>query len=179
MRTAHIILGSIWWTLAYLPITLWYTWRREGIREDKDENTWYHWTWNFMWMSHYFVYQLPAIIFPFTFFGSLSVNQFYILVNYWIGLFGGGIIAAITTVAFIITLATHTDTSNAGRGIIAIELITYLTFTVGLAVFSSFFLEPKAYEYLELSLPKNQRGYDGKSGNPEGSENQPIGFVAL
>jgi hypothetical protein len=154
MLTAHIILGSIWWTLAYLPITLWYTWRREGIREDMETNSWYHWTWNFMWMSHYFVFQLPAIIFPFTFFGSQAVNHFYILVNYWIGLIGGGIVAAIVTVAFIITLATHTDTDNVTRTLIALELVTYLTFTVGLAVFSAFAMEDRAYEWLELSLPE-------------------------
>ena len=38
-------------------------------------------------------------------------------------------------------------------------------------------LVPDAYEYLQLSLPKNLRKYDGTELNPEGTENIPIDAI--
>ena len=106
MYLASVFLGSAWMLEAYLPILVWYLWRRPEIRNLKESNPWYYRAWNFMWISHYFVFQVPAIIWPFTYLGSQTVNYFYILVNYWVGTVMGGVFAAIGSLLFIFAAAT-------------------------------------------------------------------------
>ena len=108
LRRANQILTIIWWAEAYVPIFTWYLWRRPGIRAMMDTNSWYHRAWNTMWMSHYFVFQLPAIIALLTFLGNQSINHFAIFLNYWVGTVIGGITAIITTLTFFIALSTFT-----------------------------------------------------------------------
>ena len=183
MHVAHIIKGAIWVALAYFPLIFWYSWRYKAITKNKDQNTWYFWTWNFMMLSHSFVFSVPALLFPFTFFNNLIVNRFYILTSYWVGLIAGGFITSITTLLFIVTLATHTDIPSVSRRVIAIELGLYLLFTLGTAFFSNFMLDDSTNTYLQLTAPDSQRNWDGSTGNPEGSENQPISpighFIAI
>ena len=57
-----------------------------------------------MWMSHYFVFGLPAVVWPFTYFGSQTVNNFYMLVNYYVGTIVGGSIALASVLLFISAL---------------------------------------------------------------------------
>ena len=109
MRISNIILGSIWWLEAYLPIIMWYALRRTGIRAMKDTNAWYYRAWNYMWMSHYFIYQLSAIVFPFTFFGSTVVNDFYILINYWISTVVGGGNTLVVFILFLMGMSSYTQ----------------------------------------------------------------------
>lgn len=109
MKAKSYVLGTLWWALAYVPIIAWYTWRRVGVRAMMEVNSWYHLAWNFMWMSHYFVFQLPAIIWPLTYLGSQTVNHFYILINFWIGTIGGGAIASIATVLWIVAAMTYEE----------------------------------------------------------------------
>lgn len=86
------------------------------------------------------------------------------------GLIGGGAVASIVTISFIVALAAHTDMPGIGRGIVATELILYLVFTVGVGLLTYFALIDDAYAYLELSLPRAKKGYRGVTGNPEGTE---------
>ena len=109
---ANHILGAIWVLHAWLPITLWYTWRRPNIRAYRTVNPWYYTAWNFMWMSHYFVFGLPAIVWPFSYFGSQTVNNFYMLVNYYVGTIVGGGIALASAIFFIFALVDFTAVGN-------------------------------------------------------------------
>ena len=59
------------------------------------------------------------------------------------------------------------------------ELILYVFFTFGMWAIAVENIVPNAYEYLQLSLPKNERKYDGTELNPEGTENQPIDVFEL
>ena len=60
-----------------------------------------------------------------------------------------------------------------------LELILYIFFTFGMWSIAVNNLVPDAYEYLQLSLPKNLRKYDGTELNPEGTENAPIDVFGL
>ena len=171
MRRDNILLGIIWWTLSYVPITAWYAWRRVGIRAMMDENPWYHRAWNVMWMSHYFVFQLPAIIFPLTFLDSQVINHFYILINYWIGTLVGGVDAAVVLVFWIIAAITFTevDSNNLKLQHVIFEIFGYATLTFGLWFAAFEYIVPGAYEFLQLSVePEEKRDFRGSM--PEGSE---------
>lgn len=170
MLISHIMLGTSWWLIAYLPIVFWFAWRRKLTLENKTTNKVYYFTWQFMWMAHYAVFQFPALIFPFTFLGSQTVNHFYMLMIWWMGLIGGGTVASVVVISFVVAIAAHKDLPSLKRAIVATELILYIVFTVGIGVLSYFLLVDKAYAYLELSLPKEKRGYRGITGNHEGSE---------
>ena len=171
MAGANIIIGIIWVALTYVPIITWYTWRRPGIREMMDINPAYYTAFNFMWKSHYFVFQLPALVFPLTFVAkSLTVNHFYILINYWIGTVLGGIIASVSTLLWIIALIRYTPYGDLDEQHIVAEIFAYIFLTFGLWVIAFNRWVPLAYEYLELSLPASERGYNGKELTPEGSE---------
>lgn len=154
MLIAHIMLGMSWWLVAYLPIIFWFAWRRTNVLANKSTNKAYYVTWQFMWIAHYAVFQFPALVFPFTFFGSQTVNHFYMLMNWWMGLIGGSAVAAVTLIMFIIAIAAHQDIPSLKRSIVATELILYLVFTVGIGVLSYFALVKKAYAWLELGLPE-------------------------
>ena len=52
-----------------------------------------------------------------------------------------------------------------------LEIVSYIFFTFGLWFIAVNNWVPDAYEYLQLSLPKNERKYDGTELNPEGTEN--------
>ena len=112
MKKASYALGLMWVTLSYVPITAWYAWRRPSIIAMKEENPWYHRAWNFMWMSHYFIYQIPAFVWPFTYYSYVSINHFYMLVNYWVGYVAGGIASGITIVLFLIAFLTFTESGD-------------------------------------------------------------------
>ena len=169
---ASIIIGVIWVALTYVPIMTWYLWRRPGIREMmlQDINKDYYNAFNFMWKSHYFVFQLPAIVFPLTFLGSQTVNHFYMLLNYWVGTVLGGIIALISTLLWIVALIRYTPYGDLQKQHIVAEIFAYIFLTFGLWLIAFNEWVPKAYEYLQLSLPANERRYDGTDLNPEGSE---------
>lgn len=62
-----------------------------------------------MWMSHYFVFQLPAILAPLGVFGNLSINQMYIFINYWVGTIIGAFAAIYTVMMFLVAIVTFTD----------------------------------------------------------------------
>ena len=109
MRNANIILGAIWWGLAYAPILSWYLWRKDGIKAMKDVNPWYFRAWNNMWIMHNFVFQLPAIIAPLTGLGNYSINQMYIYVNYLVGTVIGGATTAFISLLFLVAYATYTE----------------------------------------------------------------------
>ena len=148
MLTANIILGIIWIAQTWVPLTTWYAWRRPAIRAAREVNWAYHLAWNFMWMSHWFIYQIPAIVFPFTFFHNQTVNHFYILVNHWIGQVIAGIAVVITEALFFLALVTTQDHTAISTSVIILEMILYLFFTVGAALISYNEIEPLAYEYL-------------------------------
>ena len=178
MRGYAIILGFIWMGLSYVPISAWYMWRRPGIRAMKDLNPWYHRAWNTMWMSHYFVFQLPAIIAPLSYFGNLSINQFYMFLNFWVGTVGGAIAATITTITFLIAYLTFTNTDDLLKQHVAAEIVGYIFLTFGLWNIASQQIVPPAYEWLQLSVPKTERNYQPRDG--EGSENlEPQNFLVF
>ena len=77
--------------------------------------------------------------------------------KYWVGLIAGSFITSITTLLFIVTLATHTDIPSASRRVIAIELGLYLIFTLGTAFFSNLMLYDSTNTYLQLTAPDSQR----------------------
>ena len=126
------MLTSIWWGLSYAPILTWYLWRRPGIREMMDKNSWYHRAWNTMWMTHYFVFQLPAIVSLMTFLGNQSINHFAILLNFWVGTVVGGFTAAVTTIMFVIALATYSQVGDLVIQYVVAELVMYIFLTFGL-----------------------------------------------
>ena len=161
LRTSSILLGAIWWGLSYAPIMTWYLWRRPGIRAEMDVNPWYHRAWNVMWMSHYFVFQLPAIIAPLTYFGSQSINDMYIFINYWVGTMMGGVVAAYTTLMFNIALATFTEVDGLKKQHVVAEIASYIFLTFGLWNIAHKELVPNAYEWLQLAKPKSERNFRG------------------
>ena len=179
MMAANVILGIIWWAQTWVPITAWYAWQRPAIRAARATNWAYHLAWNFMWMSHFFIYQLPAIIFPFTFFHIITVNQMYILVNHWIGKVVGGMAVIGTEVLFALALVQTSDWTAITSSAIIVEMVLYLFFTVGLGLIVYEEIEPLAYEYLQWSLPAQDRDFDGTQMTPEGMENRPIGAFTL
>ena len=179
MLVSHWMLGLTWWLAAYLPIIFWFGWRKTKTLAYKSTNKVYYFTWQAMWIAHYAVFQFPALVFPFTFLGSQTVNHFYMLMNFWMGLIGGGVVVSLVMISFVVAIAAHSDLPHLKRAIVATELILYLVFTVGFGVVDYFFLVKKAYAYLELSLPSSEKGYKGITGNPEGSENQPNGFFTV
>ena len=170
MRMQNVAIGIIWLSLSYVPITAWYGWRRVGIRQMRTENKWYHIAWNVMWMSHYFIFQLPAIVFPLTFLGSQTINHFYILLNYYVGTIVGGVAAATTVVFFIIAAFTYTAPADGpALQIVVAELFLYMFATFGVWSIAVEFLVPGAYEWLQLSVVESEK-VDFKGASPEGSE---------
>ena len=124
-----------------------------------------------MWMSHYFVFQLSAIIAPLSVFGNLSINQMYIFINYWVGTIIGAFAAIYTTVMFLVAIMTFTEVDGLKRQHVVAELLAYITFTFGLWLFAEKEIVPNAYEWLQLSVPANERNFRGSEQSGEGSEN--------
>ena len=85
-----------------------------------------------MWMTHYFVFQLPAIVSLMTFLGNQSINHFAILLNFWVGTVVGGFTAAVTTIMFVIALATYSQVGDLVIQYVVAELVMYIFLTFGL-----------------------------------------------
>ena len=153
MRLKNIGIGIIWVCLAYFPAIAWYVSRRNGSSAVMASNRWYNLGWQFMWISHYLVFQLPAIVFPLTLLGSQTINQFYILVNYWLGTLAGGVVASITALFWLVAIFTYTSVSGGpSLGIVITQLSLYLLATFG-AWFAAYkLLVPGAYEWLQLTV---------------------------
>ena len=152
MRLANLMLSMIWWFESYLPIMVWYLWRRPNIREMmlSGTNLSYHFAFNFMWKAHYFVFQIPAIVSIFTAFGSQTVNHFYILLNFWVGVVLGGFVVFLNFLFWLIALVQFVPYGDftLTKGRIAAEIFLYLIFTIGMGFFARFALVPGAYEWL-------------------------------
>lgn len=152
MQLSNLILGIIWFMQAYFPITMWYAWRRPSIKamNDAGQNPWYFRAWNYMWMSHFFIYAVPFFIWPFTYFNVPEINMFYILVNYWVGTLLAGINASIVSVLFLMAMAgfEEVDTNNLKTQSVVLELVLYIFATVGVWFIAKATLVPHAYELL-------------------------------
>ena len=122
-------------------------------------------------MSHYFVFQLPAILAPLSVFGNLSINQMYIFINYWVGTIIGAFAAIYTTFMFLVAILNFTEYDGLKRQHVVAELLVYITMTFGLWRFAEKNIVPNAYEWLQLSVPKNERDFRGSEQTGEGSEN--------
>lgn len=82
-----------------------------------------------MWMTHYFVFQLPAIVGLMTFLGNQSINHFAIFLNFWVGTVVGGFTATVTTIMFVIALATYSPVGNLLTQYVVAELVMYIFLT--------------------------------------------------
>ena len=152
MATSSLVLGLIWITQAYLPITMWYALRRVNIKamNDAGQNPWYFRAWNWMWMSHFFIYAVPVFVWPFTYFNIPEINMFYIMVNYWVGTIIAGINAIIVSVLFLMAMASFEDVAenNLTQQKVVLELVLYIFATVGVWFIAKSAIVPHAYELL-------------------------------
>ena len=85
----------------------------------------------------------------------------YIFINYWFGTILGGIVATLSTLTFLIAFLTFTPVDGFVYQYIVAEIAAYLFLTFGLWNIAYRSLVPKAYEYLQLGLPKSERTFRG------------------
>ena len=107
LKLASILLGSILATEAYLPVTVWFLFRNDGVNSAETLNPWYTRAWKWTWMSHFFVFGFPTMIWPFTYLGSQVVNDFYILVLFWVNTIFGGAMTGIGLILWFIAWAAY------------------------------------------------------------------------
>lgn len=67
-----------------------------------------------MWVGHFFFFGLPAVLWPFTYFGSQAVNDFYLLLAYYSATVAGLGVISVTTVLFLMAYASYSTTSEVG-----------------------------------------------------------------
>lgn len=170
MRNSAIALGLVIMFQAYTPLIVWYSGRRTDIQALKATNESYYKAWNFLWISHFLVYQLPALLFPFTFLHSQTVNDFYMLINYWVATWLGFSTTMTNTLLFLIALIKFEDEPDLSVGVIVMELLGYLVLTAGVWFGSMLWLVPDAYIYLQLQRPEELRTKTGHEINPEETE---------
>jgi len=105
-----IIFGSILTFEAILPFLTWQFLRSEDIEKAFVSNPWYTRAWKWMYISHYLIFGLGSVLWPFTYLNSQVVNDFYILENFWVSLILGTVFVTINTVLFMMAYASYKPT---------------------------------------------------------------------
>mmetsp|Transcript_29189 Transcript_29189/g.38859 ORF Transcript_29189/g.38859 Transcript_29189/m.38859 type:complete len:178 (+) Transcript_29189:796-1329(+) len=145
---ASLIYGTILACEGFLPLLVWYLFRDTGIRSIKDGNGWYYRAWWLMYVSHYFVFGLPATLWPFTYFGSQAVNDMYILLSYFLVTLAGLAVVSLNTALFTLAYLTYDTNAKVGKTRILFETLSYLVFTVGAFFFADIYVIEDTFEYL-------------------------------
>lgn len=107
-----LILGVIIILEAFLPLLMWSLLRSTDIEAAFDLNPWYTRAWKWMYMSHYFVFGLAALLWPFTFLGSQVVNDFFMLENFFVTTILGFIFVTINLILFLMAWAGYKATDK-------------------------------------------------------------------
>ena len=126
-----------------------------------------------MWVSHYFVFGIPSMLWPFTYFGIQAVNDMYLLLTFYLATLMGVLVVSVTGVMLLMGYASYENDPNVTQTQILIEAISYLFLTVGMYFFVDLAVADDTYQYLQLSRPKELRTYEGDELTPEGAEKEP------
>ena len=84
-----------------------------------------------------------------------------IFVNYSVGGVIGAFAAGLTSFVFLIAILTFTEVDGPKRQHVFAESIGYIFLTFGVANIASKEIVPKAYEWLQLSVPESERNFRG------------------
>ena len=114
LRNSSLVFGAMLTLEAYMPILIWYMGRNDTITSVKSSNGWYYRTWQFMTVAHAFVFGLPALLWPFTYLGSQTVNDMYILMSYFLVILAGLGVASLTTLLYALAYLLHEDNTEIG-----------------------------------------------------------------
>ena len=108
-----------------------------------------------MWVFHYVIFGIPAVLWPFTYLGIQPINDVYIFdTNYVVPLIGLAVVST-SIVMFMIAYASYEATIEVGQTQILLETIAYAVLTIGMYFFASINLVEDTYEYLQLGRHEN------------------------
>ena len=94
---------------AYFPIMVWFAFKEDKVDSNKSINGWYRFAWYVLWTMHWTIFSPMAFLWPFTYFGSSVIVDFYDIANWYLGtLAASGLYA---TVACLFALAALNFTS--------------------------------------------------------------------
>ena len=93
---------------AFMPIIAWYGWRKDDIL-NLAENKIYKLSWYMMYASHFFIFLPMAVLWPFTYFGSSVVVNFYNIANLYLGSYGAAGVYLMVSSFWLMALIFYSD----------------------------------------------------------------------
>lgn len=138
---AQILHGIVAYLNTIVPVVLYFTWKQSGNSFVKTQL--YYWAWMLLWVSSLVVWSLPALLFPFTFWGFDAADWLF-LVTLQIVEIAPVSVYWVIFLLFLVSAAVDTDltlTSGTERWIVAFVYLTWASGTSFVQIFYGHNLE--------------------------------------
>ena len=113
---------------AFLPLTLWFAWKKSDI--DGVTNRWFEYAWKGLWIGYLISYGLPSLLWLLTFADGRRLQLAYVATWVVLAAFGGFYMFISTLVYFLVAIAQYTSSTSVSLGEMWITLILFFVISV-------------------------------------------------